>query len=89
MALGAQRQTVYRLILGEAAWLACLGTALGAIAAILAARTMGSLLFNVSSSDPLTLVAAGSTLVFSALLASYVPAHRAASVNPIEVLRSE
>jgi predicted permease len=89
MALGAQRQTVYRLVLGEAAVLAGLGTALGTVAAVFAARTMGSLLFNVSPSDPLTLVGAGSTLVFSALLASYVPARRAASVNPIEVLRTE
>jgi predicted permease len=89
MALGAQRQTVYRLVLGEAAWLACLGTSVGTIAAVLAARTMGSFLFNVSSSDPLTLVAAACALVCSALLASYVPARRAASVNPIEVLRTD
>ncbi len=89
IALGARRQTVYRLVLGEAAWLACLGTTLGTIAAILAAKTMRSLLFDVSASDPLTLVVAGSALVSAALLASYVPAHRAASVNPIEVLRAE
>jgi macrolide transport system ATP-binding/permease protein len=89
MALGAQRRTVYRLVLGEAAWLAGLGTAIGMVAAVFAARTMGSLLFNVSSTDPLTLVAAAGALVSSALLASYVPARRAASVNPIDVLRTE
>jgi predicted permease len=89
MALGARRETVYRLVLGEAAWLACLGAGIGTIAAMLIARTAQSFLFNVSTWDPLTLVAAASTLVFSAVLASYVPAHRAASVNPIEVLRTE
>ncbi len=89
IALGAERETVYRLVLGEAAWLACLGAGLGTIAAVLTARTMQSLLFNVSSWDPLTLIGAGSALVVSALLASYVPAHRAASVNPIDVLRTE
>ena len=89
MALGAQRHSVYRLVLGEAAWLACLGTALGTIGAVMVATLMRTLLFNVSSWDPATLLGAGSVLIVSALLASYVPAHRAASVNPIEVLRTE
>jgi ABC-type antimicrobial peptide transport system permease subunit len=89
MALGAQRRTVYRLVLGEAARLACLGTALGTICAVIAATLMRNLLFNVSSLDPPTLLGAGSILIVAALLASYVPAHRAASVNPIEVLRTE
>jgi macrolide transport system ATP-binding/permease protein len=89
MALGAQRRTVYRLVLGEAAWLACLGTALGTIGAVLAATLMRNLLFDVSSLDPPTLVGAASVLLVSALLASYVPAYRAASVNPIEALRTE
>jgi ABC-type antimicrobial peptide transport system permease subunit len=89
MALGAQRRTVYRLVLGEAAWLALVGTALGAICAVAIATLMRPVLFGVSSWDPPTLVSAASTLFVSALLASYIPAHRAASVDPIEVLRAE
>ena len=89
MALGAQRRTVYRLVLGEAAWLAIVGTALGTISAVTIATLTRSVLFGVSSWDPPTIVAAASTLFASALLASYVPARRAASVDPIEVLRAE
>ena len=89
MALGAQRRTVYRLVLREAAWLACLGTALGTICAVIAATLMRHLLFDVSSLDLPTFLGAGSVLIVSALVASYVPARRAASVDPIEVLRIE
>jgi predicted permease len=89
MALGAPRRTVYRLVLGEASWLAGIGTILGMIGAVIAATLMRNLLFDVSSWDPPTLLGAGSVLLVSTLLASYIPARRAASVNPIEVLRSE
>ena len=89
MALGAQRRMVYRLVLGEASWLAGLGTAVGMICAVIAATLMRHLLFDVSSWDPATLLGSGLVLFLAALLASYIPAHRAASVNPIEVLRSE
>ena len=89
MALGAERRMVYRLVLGEASWLAGLGTALGMICAVMTATLMRNLLFDVSSWDPATLFGTGLAVVVSALLASYIPAHRAASVNPIEVLRSE
>jgi macrolide transport system ATP-binding/permease protein len=89
MALGAERWMVYRLVLGEAAWLAGLGTALGVVCAVIAATLMRNLLFDVSSWDPPTLFGAGFALISAALVASYIPAHRAASVNPVEVLRSE
>ena len=89
MALGAQRRTIYRVVLGEASWLAGLGTALGMVCALIAAALMRRLLFGVSWWDPPTLLGAGSVLVVSAILASYVPARRAASVDPIEVLRTE
>jgi macrolide transport system ATP-binding/permease protein len=89
MALGAQRASVYRLVLGEASGLVAMGTGLGMICAVTAATLMRHLLFDVQSWDPATLVAAGSLLMISALLASYIPARRAASVNPIEVLRAE
>jgi macrolide transport system ATP-binding/permease protein len=89
MALGAQRTTVYRLILGEATWLVGVGTALGIIGAVIAAMLMRRLLFGVQWWDPPTLVATTLVLAMSALVASYIPARRAASVNPIEVLRAE
>jgi macrolide transport system ATP-binding/permease protein len=89
MALGAQRASVYRLVLGEASWLVAMGTGLGMICAVTAATLMRHLLFDVQSWDPTTLVVAGFLLMASALLASYIPARRAASVNPIEVLRTE
>jgi macrolide transport system ATP-binding/permease protein len=89
MALGAQRGSVYRLVLGEATWLVGIGTALGMICAVMVATLMRRLLFGVESWDPPTLVTAAAVLMVSALLASYSPARRAASVNPIEVLRAE
>lgn len=89
MALGAQRTSVYRLILGEATWLVGVGTALGIIGAVIAAMLMRRLLFGVQWWDPPTLVATTFVLAISALVASYIPARRAASVNPIEVLRAE
>src|SRR3954447_3541087 len=89
MALGAQRRSVYRLVLGESAWWIGTGTALGVITAATAAPLLRPLLFGVPSWGPPTGAAAAAILTISALLASYVPARRAASVNPIEVLRAE
>jgi ABC-type antimicrobial peptide transport system permease subunit len=89
MALGAQRTSVYRLILGEATWLVGVGTALGIVSAVIASMLMRRLLFRVQWWDPPTLVGTAFVLAISALVASYIPARRAASVNPIEVLRAE
>ena len=89
MALGAQRRSVYRLVVGEVAGLVSVGTALGLICAVVAATLMRRLLFGVQSWDAPTLATAAGTLIVSALLASYLPARRAASVNPIQVLRAE
>jgi macrolide transport system ATP-binding/permease protein len=89
MALGARRTSVYRLVLGEATRLVGLGTALGIVGALILAMLMRRLLFGVQWWDPPTLVASALVLSASALVASYIPARRAASVNPIEVLRTE
>lgn len=89
MALGAQRRSVYRLVVGEATWLVGIGAALGMICAVTAATLMRHLLFGVESWDPPTLLTAAAVLIVSALFASYIPARRAASVNPIEILRAE
>jgi len=89
MALGAQPGSVYRLILTEAGWLTAGGIAIGLGCSVAAATLMGKLLFGVRSWDVSTLAAVVAVLAASALLASYVPAHRAASVNPLEALRAE
>jgi predicted permease len=89
MALGAHRRSVYHLVVGEAAWLVSLGTTLGMIGAVAAATLMRPLFFGVQAWDVPTLATSAGVLIVSALLASYVPARRAASVNPIEVLRAE
>jgi macrolide transport system ATP-binding/permease protein len=89
IALGAQRRAVYELVLGEAGWLVALGTAVGLVCAVGAATLMRGLLFGVSSWDAPTLAGVAVVLASSALLASYLPARRAASVDPVEALRTE
>jgi ABC-type antimicrobial peptide transport system permease subunit len=89
MALGAQRKSVYQLILKEAGWLAGIGICAGLLCSIAAASLMGSLLFGVRSWDVTTLAAVSVVLAFSALLASYIPARRAARVDPMVALRYE
>ena len=89
MALGAQRGAIYRLVLREAGWLTMAGIAAGVISAIGAATLMRGLLFGVTSWDVPTLVSVSIVLGVSALAASYLPARRAASVNPVEALRAE
>jgi macrolide transport system ATP-binding/permease protein len=89
MALGAQRATVYTLILREAGWLAAAGIGAGLIASIGAATLMKSLLFGTRSWDIPTLAAVATLLALSAFAASFLPAHRAASINPVDALRAE
>jgi macrolide transport system ATP-binding/permease protein len=89
IALGAQRRSVYQLILGESARLVALGLALGTAFAVGAAQLMRQLLFGVGAWDAPTLLIVTAVLAFSAMLASWIPARRAASVNLIEVLRAD
>jgi macrolide transport system ATP-binding/permease protein len=89
MALGAQPGSVYRLILSEAGWLTILGIAVGGAGSVGAASLMRSLLFGVSAWDVTTLAAVAAILWIAALVASFLPARRAASVNPVEALRAE
>jgi len=89
MALGAQRSSVYQLVLGEAGRLIGVGIALGLGSAVGAAMLMRSLLFGVQAWDVGTLIAVAVVLGVSAMLASFIPARRAAGVNPTEALRAE
>jgi ABC-type antimicrobial peptide transport system permease subunit len=89
MALGAQPGTVYRLILKEAGWLIAAGIAIGLVCSLAAATLLRGLLFGVRALDPETLAAVAAVLSIAALLASYIPARRAASVNPVDALRAE
>jgi predicted permease len=89
IALGAQRSTVYRLILKEAGALALAGIVIGIGCAIIAASLMRKLLFGTPPWDITTLVCVAAVLGASALLASFLPARRAASVDPMTALRAE
>jgi macrolide transport system ATP-binding/permease protein len=89
MALGAQPRSVYKLILKEAGWLIACGVTIGSVCSVGAATLMRGLLFSVRTWDAPTLAAVAGLLAVSAFLASFIPARRAASVNPVDALRSE
>jgi len=89
MALGAQRRSVYLLILKEAVGLTTVGIVAGLFCSVAAATLMRALLFGVNSWDAPTLMTVAAALAASALIASYIPARRAASVNPVEVLHAD
>jgi macrolide transport system ATP-binding/permease protein len=89
MALGAQQSTVYRMVLKEAGRLTGVGIVAGLVSSIAATTLMRKLLFGIHTWDMSTLAAVAILLGASALLASYFPARRAASVNPVEALRAE
>lgn len=89
MALGAQKADVIRLIIGQGFTLTFMGVAFGLLAAIALSRLMKSLLFGVSATDPLTFTIVALLLTAVALLACFLPARRAARVEPLKALRHE
>jgi putative ABC transport system permease protein len=89
MALGARRQDVLRLVLGLGLRLTILGVLIGLVGALLSTRLMGSLLFEISAVNPLAFMLPAALLAIVTLLAAYLPARRAASIDPIRALRAE
>ena len=89
MALGAQRATVQRMILREGAAMLAFGIGLGLLFAIATGKLVGSLLYEVSSLDPLAFTIAPIVLALAGLLATWLPARRATRINPMVALRSE
>jgi predicted permease len=89
LALGATPAGLRRGVLGQALAVAALGTALGTVGALAAARLLSALLFEVSPADPLTFAGVVALMLAVALLAAYVPARRATRVDPAEVLRGD
>ena len=89
IALGASTSSVVRLILAQAVKPVAIGAVVGVAAALAAGRVLSSQLFNVSSADPLTIAAVVATLFGVALVASAVPARRAASTDPTRALQAE
>ncbi len=89
MALGARSDQVLRMVLGEAMGLTFAGVCAGLCAAIFFTRLLSSLLFGLKPTDPLTLAGAGLLLSVVAMLASWAPARRASSIQPIQALRHE
>ncbi|MEQ8329339.1 MAG: ABC transporter permease [Longimicrobiales bacterium] len=89
MAIGAERADVRRMVLRQALTLALLGVGVGLIAAAGLTRLMASLLYGVGPMDPVTFGGVAVALSTVALVASWIPARRAAGVNPVEALRAE
>jgi putative ABC transport system permease protein len=89
IALGAQGKDVLRLVLSEGATIVVIGLVLGLLVARVSLRVLETQLYDITASDPVTFVAVAVLLMCVALLACYIPARRATTVNPIIALRSE
>ncbi|HKF55515.1 MAG TPA: ABC transporter permease [Blastocatellia bacterium] len=89
IALGAQATDIFRMVIAEGFWLVLNGIAVGALGAFGLARLISGLLFGVAPADPLTFAAAPALLGLLALLASYLPARRAAAVDPLVAFKIE
>jgi putative ABC transport system permease protein len=88
VALGAGREDVVRMVVAEGLRLFAAGGALGLAAALLAGRALGRFLFGIGGSDPITFIAAPALLAAAALAASWIPARRAAKLDPLAALRT-
>jgi putative ABC transport system permease protein len=89
MAVGAAPAAVVRLVLHHVAWVTAAGLAVGAVAAAASGRFIDALLFNVKAGDLTTMVATAATLALAAAIAGYLPARRAARIDPMTALRDQ
>jgi ABC-type antimicrobial peptide transport system permease subunit len=92
LALGAEKNRIFQMVIGQGIRLAMIGVAIGATVALLLGRMLSSfsqLLYGVKAGDPITLIAVSAVLATVAALACYLPARRAASIDPMQALRSE
>jgi putative ABC transport system permease protein len=89
MALGADRANVVRMVIGEGVVLAGIGLVLGVVAALALTRVLGTFLFDITPSDPITYAGLVVVLGVTALMAAWIPARRAARVDPVEALKGE
>lgn len=89
MALGASATGVMRIVLGESLWMVAIGMAIGLPCGLAVARVISSRLYGVSALDPASIAAALFIVLGSAVLAGYVPAHRASRINPMVSLRHD
>lgn len=89
LALGAERRGVLQRVIGEALVLAGVGVVVGTLVGLAASRTMSRVLYGVGSNDPVTFLSVSAIVAVVALLASYIPARRAAKIDPMVALRYE
>jgi predicted permease len=89
MALGAERRDIVRLVLGQGLALAAVGTGVGLVASFAATRLMATMLYGVRPTDPIAFAGSAALVILVALAASWIPARRAASVDPMQALRTE
>jgi len=89
LALGAQKRDVLKLVLGQGLLLVSIGIGLGLLVAVVLSQTIKTLLFGISAADPLTYVGTSVVLALVALLASYIPARRATTVDALTALRTD
>jgi putative ABC transport system permease protein len=89
IAVGASPRDILRLVLGQGVRMTLLGAAIGLVASLAVTRALSSLLFGVSTTDPVTFIVVPVVLAFVAMLACYLPARRAMRVDPMIALRYE
>ena len=89
MALGSSRAGIFRLVLGSSAGVVLIGLVTGGLGSIAAVRLLRSMLFGVTVSDPLSYIAAAGLLSLAVVFSGLIPARRAASIEPMQALRSE
>jgi ABC-type antimicrobial peptide transport system permease subunit len=89
IALGASRPAVLSVVLRQAAFLVGTGLIIGGAGSIAASRLIGGLFFGIRTGSPLLLLSAASVMLATVWLATYLPARRAASIDPMLALRSE